>query len=57
MIIPVKKTVEAEQCQKCRKYFKKKQESQNMYKKTLIFFVPIWRIQHFKHILYNLKLK
>ena len=38
MIIHVKKTVESEQCQKCRKYFKKKQESQNMCKKALSFF-------------------
>ena len=38
MIIHVKKTVEAQQCQKCRKYFKKKQESQNICKKALTFF-------------------
>ena len=38
MIIHVRKTGEAEQCQKCRKYIKKKQESQKMCKKALIFF-------------------
>ena len=37
MILHVKKTVEAYQCQKCRKYFDKKQESQNTCKKALIF--------------------
>ena len=38
MIIHVKKTVEAYLCQKCRKYFKRKQESQNMCKKSIYFF-------------------
>ena len=33
MIIQMEKTFRAMQCQKCRKYFKKKQESQNMVKK------------------------
>ena len=38
MIIHERKTVQAWQCQKCRKYFKKKQNSQNTWKKALSFF-------------------
>ena len=38
MINNVRKTVDAYQCQKCRTYFKKKQESQNMCKKALSSF-------------------
>ena len=57
MIIHVKKTVKAEQCQKCRKNFKKKQTSQNMCNQGTYFLVPVWRFQHFRHILQNPKLK
>ena len=38
MIIYVKKTFEAKQWLKCRKYFKKKPQSQNMCKTSTLFF-------------------
>ena len=52
MIIYVKKTVAAEQCKKCLKYFKKK-KSQNMCKKAP-FLVPI---QRFYKIFFLIKSK
>ena len=38
MMIHVKKTVEAEQCQKCRKYIKKKNNHKTFAKKNTFFF-------------------
>ena len=54
MIIHVKKTVEAEQCQKCRKYFNKKQESQNMCKKALSFFWFLFRDFNISNIFHKI---
>ena len=57
MIIHVKQTVGAYQCQQCRKcFFFFKWESQNTCKKSpKLFLVLIWRFQHFRQ--QNPKLK
>ena len=54
MNIHMEKTFHAMQCQKCRKYFKKKWESQNTCKKSTWFFLaPGCRFQYFRHLLQN----
>ena len=56
MIIHVEETFKAMQCRKCRKYFKKKQESQmHLQKKHLTFFVLSRRSHHLKPNLQNPK--
>ena len=58
MTIHMEKTFQAMQCQKCRKYFKKKWESRNTCKKSTCFFlVPWWRFQYFRHLLQNPHIK
>ena len=58
MTIHIEKTFKAMQCQMCRKYFKKKWESQNTCRKSTWFFlVPGWRFQYFRHLLQNPNLK
>ena len=58
MTINMETTFQAMQCQKCRKYFKKKWKSRNTCKrKHLFFLVPGCRFQYFRHLLQNPNLK
>ena len=55
MLIHVKRTVEAYQCQKCRKYFKMKQQTENMCKKSTLFFWFLFEAFNILDIFYKIQ--
>ena len=55
MIIHMENTFKAMQCNKCRKYFKKKQESQIHLQKSTLFFLFLDGDLKILHIFYKIQ--